>query len=147
MRVCIVGGSGNISTSMVRAFTAQGHAVTVFNRGARAEQSGEQQRSLRLHGARQITGDRDDPVAFEQTMQRERFDAVVHMICFDRGQAESAVRAFRGVKHFVQCSTVATFDVLACRTLPIDEEAPLQYGDDPYSYGGYGRDKVAADQV
>ena len=147
MRVCIVGGSGNISTSMVQAFAEQGHAVTVFNRGARAQQSSEQQRLLRLHGARQITGDRDDPASFERAMQHEGFDAVVHMICFNLGQAESAVRAFHGVKHFVQCSTVATFDVLACRTLPIDEEAPLQYGDDPYSYGAYGRDKVAADQV
>ncbi len=35
MRVCIVGGTGNIDTSIVRLLLVMGHDVTCFNRGGR----------------------------------------------------------------------------------------------------------------
>src|SRR2546430_14936078 len=35
MRVCVIGGTGHISTSIVRVLLAQGHEVTCFNRGRR----------------------------------------------------------------------------------------------------------------
>jgi uncharacterized protein YbjT (DUF2867 family) len=33
--VCVIGGTGHISTSIVRVLLAQGHEVTCFNRGLR----------------------------------------------------------------------------------------------------------------
>ena len=35
MRVCVIGGTGHISTSIVRVLLAQGHEVSCFNRGRR----------------------------------------------------------------------------------------------------------------
>ena len=115
MRVGIVGGTGNISSSLVRVLLELGHEVTCFNRdrtGGLAE------------GARLIPGDRNDADAFEQTMRRERFDAAIDMICFDAEQARSSMRAFRDVGHVVVCSTVAAYDV-DWQWLPVTEDHPL----------------------
>ncbi len=52
MRVCVVGGTGNISTGIVKALLAFGHEVSVFTRG---------QRESRLpDGVRYLHGDRKD---------------------------------------------------------------------------------------
>ncbi len=131
MRICVVGGSGNISTSIVRLLLDLGHEVTCYNRG--------QSRPV-PQGARLIQGDRMERAAFEKTLQAERFDAAIDMICFNREDAESSVRAFRGVNHFIQCSTVCTYGV-DLNWMPVTEDHPLR----PIS--DYGRNKVAADHV
>lgn len=129
MKICVVGGTGNISASFVKLLVAQGHAVTCFNRG----QSGNAP-----NGARVIHGDRANTAEFEAAMQREQFDAAIDMICFTKEQALSSTRAFRGVKHFVHCSTVCTYGV-HYDWLPVTEDHPCR----PIS--DYGRGKVAAD--
>jgi nucleoside-diphosphate-sugar epimerase len=131
MKIGIVGGTGNISTSIVRRLLAQGHEVTCFNRGKRGAPPGD---------VRVLTGDRADRAAFEAAMQKERFDAAIDMICFTREDAESSVRAFRGVGQLVHCSTVCTYGV-EYDWLPVTEDHPLRPTTD------YGRNKVAADAV
>jgi nucleoside-diphosphate-sugar epimerase len=131
MRVCVVGGTGNISSSIVRLLLEVGHEVTVFNRG----------RTKALpEGVRLIEGDRKNRPAFESAIQAEEFDAAIDMICFDAEDARSSVRAFRGVSHFVHCSTVCTYGV-DYDWLPVTEDHPLRPITD------YGRNKVAADRV
>lgn len=131
MRVCVVGGTGNISTSFVRLLLELGHEVTCFNRG----------KSPGLPaGAKVIVGDRANEPAYEAAMQAQKFDAAIDMICFNAAQAASSIRAFRGVKHFVQCSTVCTYGI-AYDWLPATEDHPLR----PIS--DYGRNKVAADHT
>ncbi|MCX5661961.1 MAG: NAD-dependent epimerase/dehydratase family protein [Planctomycetota bacterium] len=131
MRVCVVGGTGNISISFVRLLLQLGHEVTCYNRG---------QSPGLPEGAKVIVGDRADEPAYEAAMQTGKFDAAIDMICFNAQQAASSVRAFRGVKHFVQCSTVCTYGV-AYDWLPATEDHPLR----PIS--DYGRNKVKADAV
>lgn len=131
MRICVVGGTGNISTSFVTRLLALGHEVTCFNRG----QSGPPP-----EGAAVITGDRADRPAFERTIQAQRFDAAIDMFCFDREAAESSIRAFRGVGHFIQCSTVCTYGV-QYDWLPATEDHPLR------PIVAYGRNKVEADRA
>lgn len=131
MRVVIVGGTGNISSSIVSLLLQQGHEVTLYNRG----QSGPAP-----DGVRVLQGDRKERPQFEALMQREKFDAAIDMICFDAADAQSSLNAFRDVGHFVQCSTVCTYGVEP-RWLPISEEHPLL----PIS--DYGRGKVAADNL
>ena len=60
MRVCVVGGTGNISTSIVRLLVEVGHEVTIFNRG---------QTPGAPKGVKAITGDRKDRSSFEAAMQ------------------------------------------------------------------------------
>jgi nucleoside-diphosphate-sugar epimerase len=131
MKVCIVGGTGNISTPMVDLLLRQGHEVTVFNRG---------QRHTPPEGVRVITGDRSNREEFESTMQREKFDVAIDMICFSPEDAASDLRAFRDVSHFVQCSTVCTYGIQS-DWLPVTEDHPLR----PIS--NYGRNKVACDNL
>lgn len=131
MKIVILGGTGNISTSIVRLLLEQGHEVSCFNRG---------QRGAVPAGARAIQGDRANLEQFEQTMQREKFDAAIDMICYNADQARSSVRAFRDVGHFVQCSTVCTYGI-EYDVFPAVEDHPLR----PIS--DYGRNKVAADEV
>ena len=131
MRVLIVGGTGNISTSIVRLLLDNGHEVTCFNRGERGELP---------EGVKHIQGDRQDRDAFEQQMQNETIDAAIDMICFNGEDAASSVRAFRGVEHFLQCSTVCTYGV-DYDWLPVTEDHPLRPTTE------YGRNKHAADEV
>jgi nucleoside-diphosphate-sugar epimerase len=132
MRVCVVGGTGNISTSIVRRLLELGHDVTIFNRGKTADPVPPE--------VRQIRGDRADTTAFEAAMQREKFDAAIDMICFRKEDALSSIRAFRDVGHFIQCSTVCTYGI-EYDFLPADETHRLR----PIS--DYGRNKVAADNA
>lgn len=131
MKIVIVGGTGNISSSITRLLLEQGHEVTLFNRGER----GGAPDSMHV-----IHGDRKEREAFQQTMRREKFDAAIHMVCFDAEDAQSDLRAFEGVSHFVQCSTVCTYGV-EYDWMPVSEDHPLRPTTD------YGRNKVAADNV
>ncbi|MFA6292038.1 MAG: NAD-dependent epimerase/dehydratase family protein, partial [Victivallales bacterium] len=69
MKIGIVGGTGNISESIVRLLLAQGHEVVCVNRGM----SG----SVPAEGVRSIKMDRKDCGNFEKAMQSERFDAAI----------------------------------------------------------------------
>jgi len=131
MKICIVGGTGNISQSIVQLLLEKGHEVVCFNRGQTKNPS---------EGVRVIIGDRWNREDFEQKMQAEKFDAAIDMICFSAEDAASSVRAFRGVGWFVQTSTVCTYGV-DYDYLPVDETHPLRPNIE------YGRNKVAAENV
>ena len=131
MKVCVVGGTGNISTSIVSRLVEAGHEVTVFNRG---------QTGTLPPGVRRIAGDRKDRETFERVIRAERFDAGIDMICFNAEDARSALRAFQGVRHLIHCSTVCTYGV-QYDWLPVTEDHPLRPASE------YGRDKAAADHV
>jgi nucleoside-diphosphate-sugar epimerase len=131
MKIGIVGGTGNISQSIVRLLLEQGHEVVCFNRGKSRVMAKE---------VRQIPGDRHDRADFERKMQAEKLDAAIDMICFTPEDAASSVRAFRGVGWFVQTSTVCTYGI-QYDYFPSDETHPLR----PIS--AYARNKAAADDV
>ena len=131
MKVAVIGGTGNISTSIVRVLLERGHEVICFNRGLSGTLPG---------GVRQLTGDRYDRESFERTMQSEHFDGVIDMLCFTAEDAESDIRAFRGVGHFVFCSTTCTYGV-DYDWLPVTENHPQR------AFTDYGRNKIAAERV
>lgn len=131
MKVCVIGGTGNISTSIVRLLMQVGHDVTVFNRG---------QRPGLPEGVRHLAGDRQDREAFEASMQAERFDAAIDMICYNAEDARSSLRAFRDVGHLIFTSTVCTYGV-HYDWLPVTEDHPLR----PIT--PYGTNKGAAERV
>lgn len=140
MRVVVVGGTGNISLGVVRALREFGHEVTVYNRGETDLQGSGLAAEPLPAGVRMLRGDRKDRDAFEATMREERFDAAIDMICFDAADAESDVRAFAGIRHFVNISSVATLGGEPA-ALPMAAETPRRPGDD------YARGKAAADEV
>lgn len=133
MRVLVIGGTGLISTGIVKHLLARGADVTVFNRGQRAPPPPNVKLSK---------GDRGNFAEFEKRFESERFDAVIDMVCFNAEQAESAVRAFGGrCEQFIFCSTVCTYGVKSPPQVLVDETFPQE----PIS--GYGKGKVACEQV
>jgi nucleoside-diphosphate-sugar epimerase len=134
MRVLIIGGTGLISTGIVKHLLARGADVTTFNRAQTDRRIGE--------GVKQITGDRNDFEAFEQRFANEKFDVVIDMICYMPGQAESAVRAFGGrCEQFIFCSTVCTYGGNVPPHVLIDETFPQQPVSD------YGNSKLWCEQT
>jgi nucleoside-diphosphate-sugar epimerase len=131
MKVVVLGGTGNISTSIVKLLLEKGHDVTCYNRGNHTESSKD---------VRVILGDRNDREKFEQTMQKENFDVAIDMISFTKEDAASSLAAFRNVQQFIQCSTVCTYGI-DYDWLPVSEDHPLRPLTD------YGKGKAAADHV
>jgi nucleoside-diphosphate-sugar epimerase len=131
MRVCVVGGTGNISSSIVQLLLEKDCEVTVFNRG---------QHGSIPDGVHLIQGDRNNREEFEKCIQTEKFDVGIDMICFDAADARSSIRAFKGVGQFVMTSTVCTYGI-DYDWFPVTEDHPLRPITD------YGRNKAAADAV
>ena len=93
-------------------------------------------------GASLIKINRHNRSDFEKRMQDENFDAAIDMCCYSRDDALSSVRAFRGVDHFVNCSSVATFG-RQFDWLPTTEDHPLR----PWTDSEYGVKKAEADDI
>ncbi len=135
MRVLVLGGTGLISTGILKHLRGRGAEVTMFNRGKRAGTEVHQ-------GIEVIQGDRNDFAAFERQFADRKFDVVIDMIGFNVEQVRSAVRAFAGrCRHYIFCSTVCTYGSKIPPGVLIDETFPQQ----PIS--DYGRNKVACERI
>ena len=131
MKICVVGGTGNISSSIVNLLLNQNHEVVCFNRGIR---------DALPNRVRLIKGDRFDTKNFEKVIQLENFDAAIDMVCFNAHQARSSIKAFRTVKHFIMCSTVLTYGYQN-NSFPTNEDHPICPDD------AYGHNKAEADAI
>ncbi len=116
MKICVVGGNGNIGCSVVSHLLKLGHHVTCYNRGLSGPVP---------DGVEFIKGNRHDSEKFEQTIQDRGFDAAIDLVCFSHDDALSSIRAFRGVSHFICCSSVATYG-REFDSFPTTEDHPLR---------------------
>lgn len=134
MNVLIIGGTGLISTGIVKHLLARKASVTMLNRG---------QRENRVDGSvRQITCDRNDPAAFQRAATEQTWDVVIDMICFTPEQANADVRAFAGqCEHFIFCSTVCTYGIKIPPNVLVDESFPQNPTSD------YGKNKLACEKI
>jgi nucleoside-diphosphate-sugar epimerase len=135
MDVLVVGGTGLISTSIVRQLLERGDRVVCYNRG---RSDNRLPASDRLTS---ITGDRSDRSSFESAFDGRVFDVVVDMISFHPDDARSAMRAFSGrCGQYVHCSTVCVTSG-PVQTIPTPESEPH------HSIGGYGRNKGEIEDI
>lgn len=134
MKVLIIGGTGLISTGIVKALRERGAAITVFNRGKTDDRLGA--------GVGRIVGDRRDFPAFERAVAAAGpWDVVIDMICFRPDEAASLLRACGGrCGHLIFCSTVCTYGNTQT-VVPTTEDTPQS----PHSE--YGRNKLACEQL
>lgn len=128
MHVLILGGSGTISTWLVRHLLAAGRTVTVVTRGRKALPA----------GVEQLVADRYDAVKLGTALAGRRFDATIDMLCFTPAHAELLTQALPHPGHLVFCSTVCALG-FAWTTFPVAEDAV------PNPTFGYSRDKAAAE--
>lgn len=99
MDVLLIGGTGLISTGIVRLLRERGAGVTMLHRSAGGEQ-----------GADSVLGDRNHRGDLERALDAGPYDAVVDMVCFRPDQAELAADVFAGrVAQYVFCSTVDVY--------------------------------------
>jgi nucleoside-diphosphate-sugar epimerase len=133
MKVLIIGGTGLISTAIADQLVARGDDVTLFNRG---------ETESRVRGrVRTIRGDRCDYAAFEDAMRTTTFDAVIDMVAYAQGDAESLLRAFSGrARHVVVCSTVCVYGGPMTRAVACDDEPHRPVTE-------YGRDKSKIESI
>lgn len=132
MNVLLIGGTGLISTGIVKHLKARGAAVTMLNRG---------QRENTTDGENEIlVADRNDEDAFAAAVAGRSFDVVIDMICFTPKQADASIKLFRGkCRQFIFCSTVCTYGVKVPPGVLINET----FLQEPIS--GYGRDKLVCE--
>jgi nucleoside-diphosphate-sugar epimerase len=134
MQVLIIGGTGLISTGIVKHLLARGVNITMFNRGRRAVEIPA--------GIRVLHGDRDELGVFERECGSRRWDVVIDMICFTPEQANADVRVFSGrCEHFIFCSTVCTYGVKVPPHIFIEETFPQE----PIST--YGKNKLVCERI
>jgi len=117
MDVCLIGGTGLISTGIARQAVDAGHDVTAFHRG-------ETDADLPA-AVSHVHGDRDDDADLRRVAGEVDPDVVVDMVCFDPGQAERAVQVFAGIEQYVFCSTVDVYHRPLDRN-PATEDAPRE---------------------
>lgn len=124
-RVLVIGGSGNIGTSVVDRLLKQGYDVTVYTRGQAMVKPNP--------NVRQLFGDRRaDRKLFVETLKREKFDCVIDMCCQHPDDAVTAYEAFQDVKQYVFISTGAAYGTRYGYAQPIREDFSSR--EFPWSY-------------
>ena len=136
-RVLIIGGSGNISSACVRLAIAQGHHVTLLNRGSR------QPSDFAIPSAAEsITADIRDEAAVTRALGDRCFDAVANFIAFTPDDIARDIRLFGGrcAQYFFISSASAYEKPL--RHPFVTESHPLKN-----PYWQYSRDKIACEDA
>jgi nucleoside-diphosphate-sugar epimerase len=137
MDVLVIGGTGLISTAIVRGLLGAGHEVTCYTRG-------ESDRTLPPEVAH-VRGDRTDHDHFEAQMADRDFECVIDMWCMERADARSAVRAFGGeIEQYVFCSTVDIYET-SFETYPVTEDASRIRPGEGYAPEKAGCEKIVED--
>lgn len=124
MSVLYIGGTGQISLPCVYESIAQGHNVTVFNRGKAEEDLPE--------GVEVIIGDMKDPESYRQLAERH-FDIVCQFMVFTPDQMQQDLEVFSGrTEQYVFISSASVYEKPP-RHYVITEETPAINPYWPYS--------------
>lgn len=134
MRILVIGGTGLISSSVVRALVDRDEDVVVLNRGVGDRPLPD--------GVRRLVADRADEAAFEdQIRSNGPWDVVIDMICYRPGEAASMIRAVAGITaQYIMTSTIDVYQKPAS-TYPYTEAEPHR------GIGQYAMDKAACERI
>ena len=138
LSILILGGTGTISTEVVRRAAAVGHQVSVLNRG-RSSGSG---RPPLPSGVRTLTADVRDPASVRAAIGTQDFDVVVDFLGFVPDHVRADIELFSGrTGQFVFISSASTYQTPPAR-LPVTESTPLRN-----PFWQYSRDKIACEDL
>ncbi|WP_448319372.1 NAD-dependent epimerase/dehydratase family protein, partial [Streptomyces sp. CO7] len=114
-RICVIGGNRYFGRLLVESALADGHQVTVVNRGSAAPPS----------GADHVVADRDDEAALDAALGDRVFDVVVDQVCYTPVQAAVAARVFGGrTRRYVLTSTIEVYHPAGARLPAVPAGAP-----------------------
>lgn len=133
MRILLTGGTGTISRAVVSRILAEGHDLTVLNRGNREPLP---------DGVRHLTGDARSEAGLADALGDAEFDAVVQFLAYDAADVERDVRVFSGrAGQYVLISSCSTY----LKPLPHHVVTEASPQGNPYS--PYARGKIAAEEA
>jgi len=129
MKVLLIGGTGNISSSITRRCLERGDEVWLFNRG--------NDRSFEAMGAHYIIGDAKNAAELKAKLADHWFDSAASFILFQPAEFVATFEALRGrVGQFFFISSCTVYQK-PCYTTPITPDTPLK---NPYS--AYAQNKI-----
>jgi nucleoside-diphosphate-sugar epimerase len=115
MKILVLGGSRFFGYHIAKRLIADGHDVTLFNRGRTPDDFGG--------AVRRVHGDRADRRDFQRKLGREKFDVVIDMIAFMAEDSRTAAETFSGnVGQFIHISTGSVYIVTRDFPCPLREE-------------------------
>lgn len=131
--VLFVGGTGQISLPCVEYAVAQGHKVTVFNRG---------QRDAALPaGVESIVGDMKDPASYAE-LGKHKFDVVAQFMVFTPEQMAQDIQTFTGnTGQYIFISSASVYEKPAKHYI-ITEKTPAVN-----PYWAYSQAKIACETM
>ena len=134
MKICIVGGTGTISTNLCKLLASENDVeLTIINRGSNKEKVPD--------NAELLIADAFDVEKMNALLDGRFFDVVIHFVIFDPHQAEKSIRIFKDkMKQFIFISTVATYNREG--RIVFDENTDKN---NPFSL--YGRNKQASEEI
>ncbi|MDR0399445.1 MAG: NAD-dependent epimerase/dehydratase family protein [Treponema sp.] len=134
MKALIIGGTGTISTDMVKFAIAQGWDMTLVNRGRRGKQIPPE--------AEHIECDARDEGAMKRALEGRYYDVVVNFIGFLPEQIEQDIRVFDGkCAQYIFISTCCVYQKPDGRWLTT-ESTPLRNVNSLY-----GQRKIACEET
>lgn len=102
-RVLVIGGNRFFGKRLVARLLADGHKVTLLNRGQATDDFGEHVERIRL--------DRKTLTKETTELRGRSWDVVYDQVCYDAPEAEAACGAFGGkVGHYVFTSSQSVYD-------------------------------------
>lgn len=138
LKVLVLGGTGVISSAVVRRAVEVGHAVTVLNRGRSALEA--------VHtppeGVRTLHADLRDAEAVRDATAGEEFDVVASFFAFVPDHVSQDLDVFADrVGQYIFISSASAYQTPPAR-LPVTEATPLRN-----PYWRYSRDKIACEDL
>ena len=135
MDALVLGGSRFIGLRLVQLLHAEGHTVTVLNRGATPTELPE--------GVATIRADREKPAEVAAALRGRTFDAAFDISAYVAKTLRPAVEALDGnVGSYVFCSTTAVYE--RSDRYPIRPDFPLERSPDA---SGYQKGKVDCEDL
>ena len=133
LKILIIGGTGNISSSVSRLAVEKGYSVTVLNRGRRET----------IEGAEHLYADVYDRDSMEKALKGRQWDVVADFIAFGKEDAERDISIFSGrTNQFIFISSASCYSKRLPVSSPITESMALS---NPYS--PYAQNKIAAERA
>ena len=135
MEALVLGGSRFVGLRLVQLLHAEGHTVTVLNRGATPTELPE--------GVATIRADREKPSEVAAALRGRTFDAAFDTSAYVAKTLRPAVEALDGnVGSYVFCSTTAVYE--RSERYPIRPDFPLERSSDA---SGYQKGKVDCEDL
>lgn len=127
MKLLILGGTGVISSQIVKKALEKGFDVTIFNRGKKA--SGIDPLVNEIYGDRHNTDD------FAEKFKSFSADVVIDMICFDKKDAQQTLEVFGNrAKQIIFTSSIAAYQ-RPYKSYPMEEDKETLLTCPDFAYG------------